>query len=158
MSTQPTERSVGPNPKSRADPMSQRCSATSKAKGVQCGRSAIPGGTVCGYHGGRAPQVKRKAEERLRALVDPALGALGELVRQKKVPPVRLAAARDILDRNKVGASSEPPPAPQVNIALMLSNLSDEELRVLRGITARLKADPEQVEVEVVPAISRPPA
>jgi hypothetical protein len=43
----------------------QRCSAQrSKGRG-QCGAYAIHGATVCRAHGGRAPQVKRKAAERL---------------------------------------------------------------------------------------------
>ena len=48
-----------------------RCRATSKASRQQCKRGSIPGGTVCHKHGGSAPQVKRKAEERLADLIDP---------------------------------------------------------------------------------------
>ena len=43
-----------------------RCRATSR-KGRQCMQPPIPGGTVCHYHGGAAPQVKRVAAERLAA-------------------------------------------------------------------------------------------
>ena len=42
-----------------------------KAKGGTCRRAAIKGGTVCATHGGQAPQVKRKAAERLADLIDP---------------------------------------------------------------------------------------
>jgi hypothetical protein len=41
-----------------------RCSAISKQTGEQCKRKAIPGGTVCRYHGGNAKQVKAKAAVR----------------------------------------------------------------------------------------------
>lgn len=41
------------------------------AKGGKCRRAAIRGGTVCQYHGGGAPQVKRAAQERLADLIDP---------------------------------------------------------------------------------------
>lgn len=34
-------------------------------QGEPCGRSAIPGGTVCRYHGGSIQRVKRKAAERV---------------------------------------------------------------------------------------------
>lgn len=42
-----------------------RCSAKSIRSGSQCKKSAILGGTVCRNHGGAAPQVQRKARERL---------------------------------------------------------------------------------------------
>jgi hypothetical protein len=38
-----------------------RCRATAKSTGRQCGNPAIRGGTVCDIHGGRAPAVKAKA-------------------------------------------------------------------------------------------------
>jgi hypothetical protein len=41
-----------------------RCRATSR-QGRQCKQPPIPGGTVCRFHGGGAPQVRRAAEERL---------------------------------------------------------------------------------------------
>lgn len=44
-----------------------KCSAKSKQTGKRCGQYAIPGGTVCRFHGGSAPQVKAKAAERLEA-------------------------------------------------------------------------------------------
>ena len=75
-----------------------RCAAKAKQTGKQCGRSAIPGGTVCRYHGGAAPQVMRKAQERIQALVFPAITGLGQMVRDKK-HPTRLGAIKDVLDR-----------------------------------------------------------
>jgi hypothetical protein len=41
--------------------ISVQCTAISKQSGQQCKRKAIPGGTVCRYHGGGAQQVKAKA-------------------------------------------------------------------------------------------------
>lgn len=76
-----------------------QCSARSKQKGIQCGRTAIPGGTVCRYHGGAAPQVKLKAQERLAAYQDKALDRLFELVEQTSFPSTAYAAVRDVLDR-----------------------------------------------------------
>jgi hypothetical protein len=60
------------------------------------------GATLCRNHGGSAPQVKRRAKERLAALVDPAIAALSKLVRSKGSTTVKLNAARDILDRNGI--------------------------------------------------------
>ena len=76
-----------------------QCTATSKSSGKRCGKSAIPGGNVCRFHGGAAPQVKKRAEERLAALVDPAIGFLGRALRKKGVSSVQYQAAKDVLDR-----------------------------------------------------------
>lgn len=40
-------------------------------KGDPCPNRAILGGNVCMAHGGRAPQVRRKANERLEDILDP---------------------------------------------------------------------------------------
>ena len=80
--------------------MAQQCKAHART-GKQCGKPAIPGGTVCRFHGGGAPQVKEAARLRILALVDPALGTLARAVAKRTgVPgPTEIAAARDILDR-----------------------------------------------------------
>ena len=43
----------------------RRCVAHKKRNGEQCRNWAIRGGTVCRYHGGSAPNVKRAAAQRL---------------------------------------------------------------------------------------------
>jgi hypothetical protein len=48
-----------------------KCNATAKGTGAPCKRPAIAGGFVCLKHGGRAPQVRAKAQERLADLIDP---------------------------------------------------------------------------------------
>jgi hypothetical protein len=82
------------------DPMAVRsCTARSKSSGKACRQPAIPGGTVCRYHGGAAPQVKAAAMDRLRALQHPAIDRLGQLIAQEEFPTVAYAASRDVLDR-----------------------------------------------------------
>ena len=56
----------------------EQCIATAKTSGARCKRTAIPGGTVCRYHGGSAPQVRRSAERRLAR--DRAYGEAGRLM------------------------------------------------------------------------------
>ena len=80
------------------DPL--RCSAHSKQTGAPCKQPPIPGGTVCRYHGGAAPQVKQKAQERLDRLVVPAIGRLEQLMAQAEFPSTAYQAVRDILDRS----------------------------------------------------------
>jgi hypothetical protein len=81
------------------DPMEGKCTATSKQSGNRCRRAPIPGGTVCVMHGGSAPQVKLKAQERLAAYQDKAIDRLFALVEQKEYPSTAFAAVRDVLDR-----------------------------------------------------------
>lgn len=55
--------------------MARQCKAKSKSTGKRCQRAPINGAAVCRVHGGAAPQVKAKAEERIaeyvRKMVDP---------------------------------------------------------------------------------------
>lgn len=86
-----------------------RCTARSKGTGERCKQTAIPGGTVCRFHGGGAPSVKRKAALRLASLVDPAIGTLArEMVKAEKSSD-RQRAANSILDRAGItrGQSAE---------------------------------------------------
>ena len=57
---------------------------------------------MCRYHGGAAPQVKKAAAARLRAMVDPALGVL-EYAMKRKDKDLRgaLQAAKEVLDLAK---------------------------------------------------------
>lgn len=48
--------------------ISIQCTAVSKQTGKQCEAKAIPGGTVCRWHGGAAGQVKAKAAVRAELL------------------------------------------------------------------------------------------
>lgn len=83
--------------------LSRQCAGKSKQSGQRCKRRPIPGGTVCKIHGGGNPRVKAKADERLRALVDPAITRLEQLI-QDPFGSVALAAVKDVLDRNDLAA------------------------------------------------------
>ena len=77
-----------------------QCKAKSSQTGSQCKRHAIKGGVVCATHGGRAPQVKRKAASRVAELVDPAIDIPEKTIKGDNIlAAVALAAAKDILDR-----------------------------------------------------------
>lgn len=57
---------------------------------------------MCQVHGGRAPQVVHAAMERLKALQPKALTVMDSLLDEDN-PFVRLATAKDVLDRTGVG-------------------------------------------------------
>jgi hypothetical protein len=72
-----------------------------RTNGTPCKRRPIKGGTVCASHGGRAPQVKEAARRRIEAASDRAAAAIVRLMEDPETPhAVKLAAARDLLDRN----------------------------------------------------------
>lgn len=48
--------------------------------GLACASYAMHGQTVCRMHGGSSPQAKRSAEERMRALIHPAVSALARQI------------------------------------------------------------------------------
>lgn len=91
-----------PDPMRAGHPMrvsGQRCGGHSKQTGKPCKYPAIPGGTVCRFHGGAAPQVIAAAAARLEALRTPAIAYLGYLLAQREFPSAGLGAAKDVLDR-----------------------------------------------------------
>ena len=91
----------------------RKCTAHSTRTKELCNRWAMRGQTVCMMHGGKAPQAMAKAEAalglaeaRLRGLAGPAVATLEELVTSASSEAVRLAAARDLVDR-AVGRATE---------------------------------------------------
>lgn len=76
----------------------RQCTATNR-QGERCKRYPIPGGTVCTNHGGGAPQVKRRAQQRLLDAIDPAISVLIEEMHSAAKSADRQKAANSILDR-----------------------------------------------------------
>lgn len=83
-----------------ADPVDLHptCTATARS-GNRCGRMPVPGATVCDKHGGKAPQVQRKARLRLAELIDPAIATLAREMVQADKSNDKQRAANSILDR-----------------------------------------------------------
>lgn len=111
---------VDPMPSSEAGAPHGRCHATARS-GAPCRQPAVAGATVCRFHGGSAPQVRRAAARRLAeqeaaatlAEVDVApianpLEALAEVAEETRAF-MRFAAshvaglADDLTDRNDAG-------------------------------------------------------
>jgi hypothetical protein len=104
------------------------CNGHSRS-GNPCKNPAIPGGTVCPWHGGRAPQVREAAQKRLLSLVPDAIEAMAMLAgivdgTFKLDPHVQQRALADILDRaglrpaDQVVLSEASAPAPDLDEAL----------------------------------------
>jgi hypothetical protein len=88
------------------------CTARAKSTGKACTRPAIPGGRVCRFHGGAAPQVREAARQRLAALASLAIAKMATILNAKKNDPhigvqQQLACARDVLDRSGFKAQDE---------------------------------------------------
>jgi hypothetical protein len=76
-----------------------RCNGT-RPNGGRCKREAEPGAVVCDQHGGAAPQVRRRAAERLIMTADRAAENLVRMMEDTEVPfGVRAKIAQDLLDR-----------------------------------------------------------
>lgn len=124
-----------------------QCTAKSRQSGERCKNYAIAGGTVCRFHGGATPSVKRKAALRLAQLVDPAIATLGrEMVKAEKSSD-RQRAANSILDRAGItrGQSSEL----DVARALLLERLLEARSGP-RPVAAVAAPDPLEIVAEVV--------
>ena len=71
-----------------------------QANGSRCKREAEDGAVVCDQHGGAAPQVRRRAAERLIMTADRAAENLVKMIEDTEVPfGVRAKIAQDLLDR-----------------------------------------------------------
>lgn len=57
-----------------------RCTATAKSTGERCKKDAVPGAEVCHLHGGNAPQVREKAQERLDRMADDTTAEMQEII------------------------------------------------------------------------------
>jgi hypothetical protein len=82
-----------------------RCNAT-RPNGSRCKREAEDGAVVCDQHGGAAPQVRRRAAERLIMTADQAVELLIKWMHDEEVPyGVRAKIAQDIADRAGLAAT-----------------------------------------------------
>src|SRR5512132_664375 len=82
-----------------------RCNGTLQS-GKRCRREAIAGSVVCEIHGGLAPQVRRRAAERVLLSADEAIQVIRSFVSDPTVPAgVRLKAAQDLADRAGLAAA-----------------------------------------------------
>jgi len=120
---------------------SQQCKATSKTSGNRCKQPAIPGGTVCIYHGGKAPQVMRAARARLRELLLPALDRLEKNL-ENTDGWVGTKAVDQVLRYTDVKGPEKHEHKVAVYDPEKFASLTDEELENLRGLAEKLVSDP----------------
>jgi hypothetical protein len=74
--------------------------------GQRCCREAVDGSVVCDIHGRAAPQVRRRAAERLIMTADQAAQMLVRMMEDREVPfGVRAKIAQDLLDRTGLVAT-----------------------------------------------------
>lgn len=91
------------------DLMHEKTLCTARRKnGTPCRNAPMLGSTVCRMHGGAAPQVRRRAQQRILEASDKAAYRLVQMMQDENIPAaVRLAAARDLLDRANVTGAQQ---------------------------------------------------
>lgn len=78
---------------------SMQCRTARRGDGYRCQVAAIPGGSVCRFHGGKNPRVQSKARLRLLETVDSAIAVLAREMVQADKSADRQRAANSLLDR-----------------------------------------------------------
>lgn len=119
-----------------------RCTAKSKRTHEQCKKPAMNGGTVCEWHGGRIPVVRRKAAERI---------AQAELLKAAKDDPTLVDASpaelllhaahstgRVVMMLQNRGAGSTPDPATLDLLGQWLDRLSKASSLVVSSKASEL--------------------
>jgi hypothetical protein len=106
-----------------------KCTAH-KTNGTPCKANAIKGSNVCRVHGGSAPQVKAKAQQRLLAAADDAAAVLVQIIMDESKPDnVRVTAIKDLLDRAGLK------PVEQIEVKPVDESVIDREIaRLLKDI------------------------
>jgi hypothetical protein len=138
----------------------RQCEAKSVFSQERCKKRAIRGSNVCGTHGGQAPRAKQNAKLRLAMLVDPAIDVMMRLLKPKPgrgnqvKAEVRLAAARDILDRNGFKSRDEVVITQEFEVS-RFAHLTDDELRQLVALGMKVSTSKdvhnEQPVLELLP-------
>lgn len=141
-------------------PEPQKCAAR-RTNGDPCNASPIKGGVVCRMHGGAAPQVRRKAAERIALLADDAVSFAGRVLHDEGADPaLRMKAAQWIAGVNGL--------APGQRVELVVGPTYSERVEELEAVIAddpqlqrvkeRLSAEPVLRELSASPTPRALPA
>lgn len=95
------------------------------------------GQLVCRMHGGMSPQALANAEERLKALVHPAITGLQQLIAKADSDSVRLSAIRDLLDRTGYASKQVTEQHGEMVIEVRYADTPQQALDVTPGLPGK---------------------
>jgi len=121
----------------------RRCKATNRL-GEPCGVAPIPGGDVCPYHGGNAPQVRQAAQRKLLRAADYAIDYLLSILEPRPPcpecgrsdadkDPTVVRACQLVLDRSGFHPTLAIQAAPRPEPSLWARWLTEEQLSLIGG-------------------------
>lgn len=140
---------------SGAKPGVRRCLAQLRT-GTQCRTEAIEGSTVCEKHGGLAPQVQKRAKERVAIVADAITQQMYAWFHDETIPiHLRLKIGQDFLDRGGIDKSMTlqigVDPVEQLLKDLLGSEDGLEAERIESEVTYELEAmDGDYIDADVI--------
>ncbi len=105
--------------------MAQCTAHLRNGSGTRCKKQAMKGQTVCGSHGGQAPQNKAAAARRLLESIDPAAAELVRIALKGKTERDRLTAIKELFERAGFGEAKRIQAEGELTITINGVDLND---------------------------------
>ena len=117
-----------------ADPVHNLCGRKTRGGSGTCKNPPMLGQSVCRMHGGQSPQALAKAEDRMRALIHPAIASLA-----RQINADEFNAVRYVLDYAGFRAAVEVKSDQEITIRV----ITEDQPITLESVAHRLNGYPD---------------